>query len=525
MSRALVAVSFILVLLAGCGRKPDGETWMVVAGTDTVTVSEIGRAWLALSPEAQQRFLSGENPLGDFLLSFARKLMVEDEIARLGYLGREGISLRSQAWGRLEMFHAAQETLQARAEADFTDEDLAFFRNHMGTTVWYTVTSSDGDTRYGPDHLAELSSEVGAALAGLEPGETATLDLQVTVTLDSIDVTDSALVAQALADTTQIEDYARTQISRRRAVEQYDEILAAAWAASPPEINFAGLARFAAWSRGEAESLPSDTLITAGDAVWTAARMIQEAGFESTMRPTASTDTTWLREFSTVLINRQFIADELRRISPSDADSILSRSSKYAKQLAADSLYGDFVVDSVTVSEAQTDSAWAASPPAIPEMRSVECVLLPSEADLEAFRNAIVRGDAGRAAEQYQGIPGICPDGGRLTRPLESDEIPCGLGDTLFSLAPADTLRWVGPAAYAPVEGYVALRLVEVLPAHASSREEAGPILEGLLRSVFLEERLNAWLGELERFYGLSINERALNDLPSDPSLWADMPR
>jgi hypothetical protein len=518
-----LALALLAVILPSCGSRTDGDTWMVLAGSDTLTVSEIGAAWRALPVATQERFLASENPIGDFLLSFARKMMVEDEIRRLGYLEREDISVWSDSWERLEMSRVLQESLQARALDSITPDDLAFFRDHLGTTVWFTLESRDSTGRFGPEHLAEMPGATGAALTALEPGGSDTLDDGWTITLDSLLMADSAVVAQALADTVQLEDYAVTQIARRRAMERYGEMVRAAWEADPPVFDHSGLEMLAASARGEVELSPEETLLTVAGRSWTAAQLMEAARFEATVRITDVTDPSWIEDFAAALAYRSFCADELLRTSPAAAESVLARSRTHALQLSADSLYADFVLDSVNVSEAQIDSAWSASPPEIPEKRTVECILLPSEDALAAFRRAMIDGAALEEARQYDVLPGYSLGGGRTSRPLEQGEVPFGLGDSLFALGHSDTLEWLGPIPYPPTGGIAMLRLAGVIPAHPATREEAGAILAGSLRATFIEERLTMWLAELEETWGLSINERALNDLPQDLGLWADL--
>jgi len=521
--KRLVAVALTAAALASCGRKPDGGTWMIMVGGDTVTVAEVGRVWNSLPERTRQLFQSRDNPLGEFLLSYARRIMVEDESKRLGYLERPSTVFQAQAWERLHMSWAAQETLVARTALSVTRPDLDFFRDHLGITVWFTETSNRGASRFGPVHLAEMASEEGVALAGLRPGQSARLADGTEITLDSTAVADSAMVAQALADTTQLAEYARSEISRWRAQEVTDSLLTSAKEASPPFLDTLALSRYSALQRGDSSSLPSDTLLRVGSAVWTVERLGQEIAFESTLHFTAPSDPAWLEWFAGALVDREIIASGFREMYPGAADSISSEASLFAREAAADSIYDNFVVDSVTVTDAQMDSAWAASPPEVPESRAAECVLLPDDQALASFRQALSRGDAAQAAEAWGGLPSFCPEGGRMTPPMTREQVPCGLADSLFALAPSDTLDWIGPAPLAPLQGFVMMRLARVLPAHPASREEADQTIRQQLRSTFMDERTNAWLAGLEEEYGLSINEKALNDLPPDLSTWADL--
>jgi len=80
---AFASAALLAAWSAGCGKDVSGDTWLVAAGGDTATVAEVGAAWDGLGDEGREVFTSKDNPLGDFLLAFSRKMMIEMEMAGL----------------------------------------------------------------------------------------------------------------------------------------------------------------------------------------------------------------------------------------------------------------------------------------------------------------------------------------------------------------------------------------------------------------------------------------------------------
>lgn len=96
-----------LLQTAGCGSGVSGDTWLIAAGGDSVTVSEVGAAWTGMNDENRAVFTDRDNPLGQFLLAYARKMMLEMEIDSRGIMsdpalvsmGRPGSDSR-RVWRR-----------------------------------------------------------------------------------------------------------------------------------------------------------------------------------------------------------------------------------------------------------------------------------------------------------------------------------------------------------------------------------------------------------------------------------------
>ncbi|NLP04703.1 peptidyl-prolyl cis-trans isomerase [Candidatus Fermentibacteria bacterium] len=524
---SIVVTAVILAsLLASCGRGVRGDTWLAIVGEDTLTVADAGHAWTELEDAQRRVFTSGENPVGDFVLGMARRVLVERELVRLGYLESEGVAIPALAWARTAMFMAMQDSLRAAEARAVTEEDIEFFRRHLGTTVWYTIIGEEGETAMEPAHLAVLGPGRGGALAGLAPGETAPDPLgEGILRLDSMAYTDSALVAETLADTQYVEEFATARFAEWRAGRTIDSLLRSAWEASPPVFHLPAFRAFASYARGEAELVPEDTVMVFGPQVWTAGQMRQEVAFEASQRPSNPADTTWLYAFARVLVNRSILSAEYGIVEPEAATELVRESGRVALRIAADSLYDDFVQDSILITEEMLDSAWTASPPEVPEKRSLLLALMQTQEEAEAFRESLLGGSADSAVSSMGFLGFLSGDGPdpHVTRPLMREEIPLGLGDSLFALDPSDRSTWFGPMPNPGTPGWTAFRLESVVPAHTAGGEEARLIVFPQVLEKLRTERTEAWLEALEESYGLRINEQILDDLPADPSLWIEL--
>lgn len=525
-STRLICCAALVLACASCGHTGK-DTWLLRSDGSTMTVGEAGEAWLALELRAQEEFSASGNPLGDFVVALGRKMLVEQEMRDLGYLERPDIRTLAIASARTSMFRAMQDSIMARSSREVTREEIDSFLHDMSWTVWFTETSRTGvQTSFGPSYLSLLGPEAAGILADLSPGESATGPVGTVLRLDSIAPTDPVFLADIMADTEAVETYAREKLAQLRAVEVLRGYQEEALTLFDGTYDAGAVSAYARSRTGIPAEISPDVVMSIRGEGWDAARLSAEIVFESTLRMTSPSDTTWLHDLGRAIVYRSLMAEEFRRMSPAVADSLEEQARLFMMAAAADSLYNDFVNDSIEVTTALLDSAYAADPPSIPERRSVECIILRNEVDLAAFRRAIVHGEASDLARQSEVCPGLAPEGERISWPRTVDEMPTVLGETIFALQPADTNTWSDPAPWFGEndgECFVSARLAGVVPAHTASREEAAPILEPQVRASLAEARLTAWLLELERRHDLEINEKALGELPDDPALWVTL--
>lgn len=526
MRRLLYPVLALAVLFpCGCGRSVSGEDWLFRFDGETVTVAEAGVYWDSLPPEVRQGFASGGNPLGDFILAYSRKALVEREVERLGLGSDPRIGFRVAAWIRLLSFRAAEDGLRLQAEAALTPADDAYYLDHLGITVWYGIARADGrePVGQGPSVLSEMDPAIGQVLAGLSEGGSAVLADGSTVTLDSVIGTEPGLVAAMIADSANTLAFGRDRMASQRALEMAAGIRAGFMSEASVEYRPEAFAEFAGLVAGGADPASGDTLIVTASEVWTAERMVEEIRLEAETRLVQPSDTAWLSAFADVILYREALACRLGEIDPEAEDSIALEAAGYGMRLAADTLYAMFVIDSIGITPEMLDSAYAAAPPGVPEMRSFVCLSFRDTVEVDAFRDALASGGTGGVEGLFGGLPGLSgPDGDEhLTRPMSAGEVPAGLGASLF--AATDTTTWFGPAPYSEQEIWVAFRLRSVLPARQATLEEALPELESRISAAREQARFDEWMRSLEQTYGLEMNEGVVNRLPPDPSLWSEL--
>lgn len=526
MRRLLCPVLAAAALVpSGCGRSVSGDDWLFRLDGETVTVAEAGAYWDSLPPEVRQGFSSGGNPLGDFILAYSRKMLVEREAERLGLQSDPRVGFRVGAWTRLHAFRLAEDELRRQTAASLTPADDAYYLDHLGMTVWYSTwpQGGGGPSAHGPSVLSEMDPALGLLLAGLRPGDSAELADGSTVTLDSVLGTDPALVDAMRADSAGTLAYGRDRMAGQRALDIAAEMRAAYFSETCVEYRPGAFAGFARLVAGGADPASGDTLFTAGPEVWTAERMVEEIRLETETRPVMPSDTAWLSAFADVILYREALASRLGEIAPAAADSLAREAAGYGMRLAADSLYEMFVTDSIEITTGMLDSAYAAAPPGMPELRTFVCLSMKDSAAVDAFREALVSGRTSGIENGFDGIPGLSGQEGdpHLTRPLSAGEVPAGLGPSLF--ATTDTTVWFGPAPYAEMEIWVAFRLDSILPARQATLEEAVPALESSIRAAREQVRFEEWMRDLEQYYGLEMNEGVVNKLPHDPSLWSEL--
>lgn len=229
-----------------------------------------------------------------------------------------------------------------------------------------------------------------------------------------------------------------------------------------------------------------------------------------------------LGDFVLAYSRKTMVDHELERLGIL-SDTLMESRTAEGMRLAADTLYAMFVTDSIRITPAMLDSAYAATPPSLPGRRTFVCLSFNDSVEVDVFNDALASGGTAGLAGRFGGLPALSePDGDpHLTRPLSAREVPAVLGSSLF--AATDTTTWFGPVQYPGQETWVAFRLDSVLPARQATLEEAVPELESSIQAAREQARFEEWMRSLEERYGLEVNEDAVNLLPRDPSEWSEI--
>jgi len=521
-------VAATVILAASCGRRgPDGGTWLIRLDDKTFTVAQAGTAWTELSAAEKQFFLSRGNQVGEFIVSLSRKAMIQSEIERLGYMDLPGIVGLGAAWTRRVGFSVASDYIDALALSTVTDEDVAFFLDHIEKDVWYSLyPGTAAEERFGPNLLPLLDRELAIHLDSMQTGEVLPLADGTPVRLDSVFVTDPGLVAESLQDTTRMVSFATDRLQSIRSSRMIQAITDSVLAAAAPVILPGAFHRLlSAYTGGEA-LVPGDTLVVSGLGVLTTFDAAFEIEFRSTQTPISPGDSVWTDWMLHRMLYVEALLSWMSSISPEAMDSIGSMCRTWMTATAAESLYRDEVSLRVQVTPEMVREEYdnLLELPVVPERRSIQCVWIPGDM-VAGYRMARHQGNAADYVRDMVFWDFLSEDDPptNITRPLFSEEVPGGYGDSVFALGREDTTVWSDALSLTEDYSFFAFRLVRVYPAHEASFEEARSDLEAVVRARLEEDRTNAWLMELEERYHLEINEDILSGLPADPALWADL--
>lgn len=523
-----VAAAVLLLLISGCfgSSVPAGDTWLIIVGTDTVTVSEIGDAWNRMDQDQRGYFTRNTDPAEQFVLTYTRKLILQLELESEGYLSDPDIVSRGEAWLRLTTVDAAIDYFVSAATRAVSASDIQFYRDHMGKSVWYTLDpGTDSSVAHGPDHLPELVFELALHLDTLSIGQTGRSESGIAVRLDSVVVTDSVLVAEALADTVVCNQMATNRIAHGRNTRWMNGIRNTLVEDYSISVDSAALNRLVDFYSGNGE-LIEEIVIESDLGNWSAAMLRDEIDFLESKMYVQPASLTWQFYFIDNLSFGVFLAETLQHAAPLLVDSLRVGAESYIFDIASEKLYIAEIFSRVTVSDSEIEEMFCnlEEPLIIEEMRSLQVVMIPEE-DLDDYRTASARGSIDNYVSTLNGIAYLAADSAnpQITRLLRSSEIPGGYGNEIFLIDPSDTTNWTEPRVLTESGGYVLFRLIDVVPEREALLEEAGIPLEMMIRTGLEEEATIAFMQQLELKYEPLINEEVIEDLPVDPGLWESL--
>jgi hypothetical protein len=517
----------MLLQSIGCGAEVSGDTWLITAGGDTASVSEVGAAWSRLDDAERELFTAKDNALGQFLLAYARKMMLELEVDSRGLMSDPDMIACGEVWFRYTIGAEAIDSLRSSERLLITDEEVRFFLDHAGRWVWYTLRPGEpAEEIRGPEHLPEIYTPgLAAHLDTMSVGQILTDAGGVSVRLDSIQLADSAMIGQILADTTTSREMAIESIMVTRAAIRMEQILDVMHMEHSVHVDTAAVERLAAFYNGEAELL-DETLFTSDLDNWTSQQLSNELAFLSSKDYTQPSSSSWLLYCLDNML-MQTILIEQQGISSARLDSLRADAEAYMFDLALEWLYDEMVSSSVQVTEedVQYQFEFLTEPVMLPEQRVLRVALLPSQR-ADDYRTAAAAGTLDRFLDELDGMPALTAsptDDLQRTRPLTVDEVPGDYGDLVFDGSDADTTGWMGPYRLGDSGDYILFRVEEILPAAEAGLEEIRSQVEIAARERLEDEATVHWMQHLEEEYSLDINEEALDRLPADPAQWCDL--
>ena len=521
----ILAVFALAGSFSACGDPSKADTWLISMDQSTISVADAGNTWLRLSPEQQDFFIQRGDHVNDFIVSLARKEMIIREIHRLNYLQKPDILALGNARIRMKASLLARDSIFADAEESITDEDIDFFKDHMGRTVWYASSSESFDEMsYGPSHLPELPRELVLHLDSMNPGDALPLSDGTLIRFDSLVVSDPELVSETLADSERVTDFAVQRLSAARGKADLSRIADSVFSGAEPRISDAAVNDLVLYySLGE-EFIPDDSIAVSPHIVMTSLDFVYEIEYQSDFMPVKPSDLVWLEWFiDTTLLNhalRQYFAT----IYPDTYADLLAERDEWMMSIASDKLFEDEVYSFINITpELLRDEFDSLNEiPIIPERRSIQCVQVHID-DVAAYETAVSHGNSiDSVISNFDFWVDLSKDDppSNITRPLLIEDIPGFRGDEVFSMESGDTVTWSSLSPIYEGQAYIAFRLVAVFPPHEANYEDIEGDLYQIVFSRLSEERTRSWLEELARRYSLSINMDVLQSLPPDPELW-----
>ena len=478
-----------------------------------------------LSPEQQNYFIQRNDHVNEFIISLARKQTIIREIHRLNYLQRPDIIALGNAWIRRQASLLARETIIAAAEESITDEDINYFKDHMGTTVWYTVLSeSPSEMQFGPAHLPELPRDLSVHLDSMNPGDELPFSDGSLIRYDSVMVTDPALVSETLVNSERVTDFALQRLSTAGGKADLERITDSILSAAESEISDTAINSLSLYYSGLENLIPEDSIVISRRGIMTASDFVQEIEYQSGFMPVQPGDAVWLKWF----IDNTLLNDALRHyfasVNPEAYLNLSAERDTWMLSTASDKLFEDEVYSGIRITPGLIRDEFdnLIEIPIVPEKRSIQCVQIQSD-DVLAYETALSEGNSVDSIIEGCGFWRLLSKDdppSNITRPLLMDEIPGFRGEAVFEMLPGDTVTWSSLSSLYEDYEYMAFRLVEVYPPHTASFEELEEDLYYAVRARIEEERTSEWLDELGEKYSLVINEDLLESLPSDPALW-----
>ncbi|MCD4701258.1 MAG: hypothetical protein K8S24_05300 [Candidatus Aegiribacteria sp.] len=517
--------SLCVVSTVACGTASEADTWLISIDSSTISVAEAGNAWLMLSSEQQNYFIQRGDHVNEFIVSLARKQMIIREIQRLNYLERPDIIALGNAWIRGQTSLLARESIIAVAEESITDEDIDYFKDHMGTTVWYTLWSGSArEIRSGPEHLPELPRELAVHLDSMNPGDELPLSDGTLIRFDSVVVTDPVLVSETLANSERVTALAFRRFSAARGNADFERITDSILAASEPVISNTAINNLALYYSGLEDLLPEDSIVVSSHGIMTASDFVQEIEYQSDFMPVQPSDIIWLGWFIEITLLNDALMNYFMEVNPEAYRDLLTERDAWMLGIASDKLFADEVYSTIRITPELLRDEFdnLTEIPIIPEKRSIQCVLIQSD-DAMAYERTLSEGNSVDSiisgCDFWIHLSEDDPPS-NITRPLLREDIPGFRGEDVFAALPGDTVTWSSLSSLFENITYMAFRLVQIVPPHEATYEELEEDLHLIVRARLAEDRTREWLTELGEKYSLFINEDILTSLPSDPALW-----
>lgn len=518
MNRSILSLAVLsTAILTQFSCKPVNESnpWLIIAGNDSISLAELTTAWDELDTIQRDYILSAEVPSKAFIESFLKKQVLLCELEDSGYLSNPLTIAFGEAWLRLENAILISRLIQNEIRDSLTVEDIERYVTMPPDKVWFTTEpESDHETSYFSFELRALPLDLYEHLVSLTPGS-AEMDMSGTVIrLDSIAYMDP------LPDTNPNEESVYlSNISMERSRLFMNRTMQAANREYSVSVDSSLLKMFALQMLED----DRDGVIVHSDyRNWNAAELQYEINYINARMPVRHNSFEWLNTLIETMILHASLLEYTETFYPEKLDSLLVEKDQYYLDLALGNMYREQISDHILIESADIEEQYALLEPFMfEERRVIETAILPEDR-MTVFEHYASEGLTDEMMVNLQPLERLSDDSlaSRISRPMRLVEIPADLGNTVFLLAPSDTLSWHGPFPIDEVDGSILFRLAEVVPTRIAEMDEITYDLSVMARRRLEEQAVENWMIELREKHGATINEEVLGQLPADPDLW-----
>ncbi len=525
----LTASVLLLLVFTSCfGPSADNSTWILIVRNDSVSVGQLGEAWLGMDSLQRESFLSKDNIIGEFIVAYGRRVILEKELEAEGYLTDSLFLSYRNSWLMVEIAAAAKEMLVDIEAAEVTESDIQFYGEHLGRNVIYTVNpGSENEFHIGPVHLPNLQRELAMHLDTLSINEIGTDESGIRVRLDTLMMVDSVLIKNALSDPATVSEMAIRDLSNARFNRWAQDISYQIYTDYSVTYDSDKVEDFAQHLIGNNPDMSDDVVIVESDfGNWTVKFLEDEILYLDTRIDVQPGSSVWIEDMIQVLLMQCYFYEFMHEEAPEILDSLQDESKTYLLNFASEEYYNEMIRSNVTVTESDIIYEYETleEPFMIEEKRVLQAAYIPVERT-DDFRQAVYREELDEFISELDGFGYLAADSTQpqITRPLRLGEVPGGNGEEVFLLDPSDTTSWLGPVSVFADDGSALLRLIEVIPPRVATIDEVRRSLKDMAMSRLQEQATVELIQELEEKYILIINEEILDELPSDPGMWTTL--
>ncbi|MBN2586261.1 MAG: hypothetical protein JXA64_00345 [Candidatus Fermentibacteraceae bacterium] len=525
---AVVATLLTVIAVSGCGSAGvESTAWLLIVAEDTMTVGDLGDAWTGMDQDQRDMFLEKENTVGEFIVTYGRKLLLQMELQDCGYMDDEELLSMADSWVMERTGEVNRRLMYESQEDAVSPEDIDHFMIYLGKYAFFTMDPGlEEEISYGPVHMPSLPDDMIGLLDSLAAGSTGISETGMMLRLDSVQTADSVTMATIFADSVTLRANIVSSIANKRYNEEYEDLRASLLSEYGLSIDSTVLETISA-------SFASDSPLTDLEAVvmesqvgtWTVEDFLRELVYYRSKYNIDPSDVLWLNTLLELLHYNEYARSSMMDQHQDVLDSLYSERMSYLLDIASDKFYADRIESAVTVTEEDMRELFEnmEEPITIPEKRVLQAIQMPLDSAI-VFRNLPedqqdayllrMRGFANLAADTAQS---------QITRPLRFSEVPGFHGEEVFAMDPSDTTTWLGPLELFGGEDVCMFRLVEVIPERNATLEEVKDQIRTMTRNRMEEQATVEELRLLEERYGMVINEEILDLLPADPGLWAGL--